>query len=388
MIPDMLRPGVLPGEPFERLQTLCKLAQFDRERLAYIWRSRSWTQSAMHRLVAVLLVVVAAVAAGPAAGVPTVGADARQAETADDSPGTALSGAIAVHGSDLESEIEARSLRVALQRADRAPDPQQARAMALAQHLDIARQRVATLEDRRAALVEAHEAGQISDRAYRVRATALTAEVRAQERFITRTRSAARALPNQTRVDHGLEAATYRSLLNRTHNVTAGEFAATSKTFDARMLAPWNGSMAWNSTWTASSPWNGSLNDSNISDAMAARFDHADGRIDTLRSNRSSLEQYDDGDDPAVQEALACARDQLDEASAAIDDARMAAERGDEEAMRRHLDDAESHLRQAAECLAQGWEAARDDDSTRSTDSKESSWNGSDNWTYDSSKSG
>lgn len=332
----------------------------------------------MIRIAAVLVLVVATVAAWPAAGAVARPADASAVE---DSPGAALSGAIAVHGTDLDSEVEARALEVALERANRSASPNRSRASVLAARLEVARERVGTLERRRVELVEAQSRGEIGEGAYRVRLVALTAEARAHERLLARSRAAAADLPSPIRREHGLADATYRTLVDRTRNVTAGEFAVGTLV-DPRALAGWNRSAGWN----GSIAWNGSWTSANVSRALVERIDRDDRRVDSLRANRSALERYDDGDDPAVREALACARDELDRAAAAVADAREAAGHGNETAVRRHLDAAESRLGQAEECLVRGWEAAREDGSTGTADSDDSSWNGSENWTYDSSK--
>lgn len=339
----------------------------------------------MIRIVAVLLVVVATVVAWPAAGAP-VPAEADVAATVDTSPGAALSGALSVHETDLETEVEARSLDAALMEANRSRDPSRARASILADRQEALRERLTTLEQQQEALLAARANDEIGDRAFQVRAVALRAEVRATQRLLTRNQAAAGALPADVRREYGLTAASYRALQDRSANVTADE-VPTSSLVPTRVSAGYLQTMTWAGDWNDSTTWQMAWNRSTVSSEQLRRIDLAGDRHDALRSNRSALEQYDDGDDQAVQEALACAREEIDRAAAAIADAQAAADRGDGTAVQHHLDEARSHLRRAADCLVQGWEAATDDGSGSSTQTRESSWNDGDTWTYNSSTS-
>ena len=186
--------------------------------------ARRLASPTMPRFLTALLaaaLVVAAVGVAPAAGLHA--SLATPAEEA--APGARLAGIVGVGGAELEGELRARAVGLAVAGAA----TEDARAAIVADQLDRTDDRLDDHEDRLAELEAAREDGTISEAAYRSRVAAVAAEIRASERVLNATERAAAGLPAETLTAHGVDASAIATLREQASELRGGEVAAIAR---------------------------------------------------------------------------------------------------------------------------------------------------------------
>lgn len=265
------------------------------------------------------------------------------ATDADVTVGESVAGALTVQGADVERELESRTFQVRLAVAGNTTTPNASRGALLAAELRSARFRLRVLEDRMAEVRADHTAGEVGDRAFRVRMARLTAESRALDQRIDRLEAAAAPLSNETRREFGLTAAQFRRLSNETATLEDAE--------SERVFRTYVGSYSFGGVYRPYS-------DDSLGEYNASKSE-LDVEIQSIDSQASFYrEQYEevdataeDSDSEAVQDALECALSHIEAAEEALREARDAAGRGDLDAAQTHLQTARDELEAAAVCL-------------------------------------
>lgn len=348
---------------------------------------RSWLLALV--ALAVLVATVAAfpgAVAAPALGGETAAPAAQatpQAVTAgnasdnatDVTPGESVAGALAVQGSDVERDLESRAFDVRLSRAANASAPDASRGRLLATELRAAEVRLAVLEDRKAALRTARAAGNVSDRAFRVRMARLVAETRALNERIERLETTSDGLPNETRDEYGLTDATFERLATASSNLTDAETERLFRSFVG------NHSLAADYPREVNDTLDG---DGDTEAHLSADIDRVSAEVSFYREQYRQAEaraEDSDSDSEEVREALACAREHIAAAEEAVRNAREAADRGDLETARSHLRTARTELAAAVECVERARENLYEDGPTPTT-------SGDKDGSYDYNKTG
>lgn len=211
-----------------------------------------------------------------------------------------------------------------------------------------------------------HTAGEVGDRAFRVRMARLTAESRALDQRIDRLEAAAAPLSNETRREFGLTAAQFRRLSNETATLDDAE--------GERVFRTYVGSYSLGAVY---SPYSDDpLGESNASKSeLAVEIDSVDSQASFYRGQYEDVEaSAEDSDSEAVQDALACALSHIEAAEAALRKARDAAGRGDLDTAQTHLQTARDELEAAAECLERAREELSGDSQTPTSSYKESTY--------------
>lgn len=321
-----------------------------------------------------------AVASAPASGTataPTV--QASGAVQADDSgnvsAGTAVAGAIAVGGTELEADLDSRTVAVRLAEAAEGITPNATRAAVLADELERSRNRLRAIEIQRSALRDARESGAIEPSTYRVLASRMAVDARALRERVAFLESAADDLPPSARADHGIDPAAFAFVDERTANLTDAETDRYVRTLVGDYTPRTFDEPAENLTEAFGGP------------SLAVEMAAAD--VSMHRERLRMLEERAGEDRSAEADAaLDCARRRLDAADGHLATARDAVERGDESAATAAVEDAREELRRAADCLAEAREHLRDeyetrtpgDDHERETPTR--TWDGSYNETW------
>lgn len=176
------------------------------------------------------LVVAAVALAVLAVALPATGAitteragtaNAGAVDEANVTSGASLSVALSVHESDLEGDVERRTLERALEGAD----DDEARAALLAERRLRAERRADALAERRDRLRAERRAGNLSESTHLVRATRLAAEARQLERQLAAVEAHGEPLPEDVRRAYGID----EPDLNRSRARVAG---STDAAFD------------------------------------------------------------------------------------------------------------------------------------------------------------
>ena len=201
--------------------------------------------------IAILLIglgVVGLVAAGPVAGAvggvadgdrvtafgPTATdtADTNEsAAEADDGdgnetrPGERLGGVVGVQAAEIDDEVESRAFerQVGADRSD------EARGDAVADRLERAEVRLASIETRHEQLREQRAAGEITEGEYRARTARLVAETAAIERSANRSASVAGELPQEVREARGIDDDRIRTLRQNASDLSGPEVAEIAR---------------------------------------------------------------------------------------------------------------------------------------------------------------
>lgn len=180
--------------------------------------------------VALLAVPVAgAVADDSVAAAQVDGPDAN--ETAEPpAPGARLAGVVAVHGTEVESEVQNRAfgLRVA------AATSNDTRADVVAERVRALRERTATLRERRQALLEARQNGTISQARYRAEMAALAARTTALGHQLDQTEAASRGVDTDRLAERGVDAEAIDALRTDARNLTGPEVADIARSIAGR----------------------------------------------------------------------------------------------------------------------------------------------------------
>jgi len=181
----------------------------------------------------VLAAVVAAggVATGDAAAgsVQDGGTEAEDAGTGEANasvqPGERLAGSVGVGEAEFEGEVDSRAFAARLREAETDAE----RADAVADRVATNRDRVAELRERRERLRERREAGEISEREFRVEMARLAAQARQVERTTDETAAVADDLPADLLAARGANATAIEQLRGNAAELRGGEAAAIAR---------------------------------------------------------------------------------------------------------------------------------------------------------------
>lgn len=308
-----------------------------------------------------VVVVLAAVAVGPGSGVAAVASERAidagptgEENATNVSAGAAIAGAVGVGASDVEDDLESRSLAVRLATADNGTDRNASRASVVADGLARVDDRLDEMEREEATLRAEREAGNLSTSAFRVEMARLTAEAQSLRNQLARLETTAEDLPNATRTAYDIDGERFANLEGRSTNLTAG-----GRDRYVRTLVGNYSLVDWRSA-------NGTLDD----DAeLRLAVERADVNRSMYRQQLGFLaEQVGDDRSEALDSALDCvdsrlstADDRLDAAERALDDGRRATARSALREARSELDAAATCLEDARELLD---EEAEGDDAT------------------------
>lgn len=172
-----------------------------------------------------VLGTIGAASAGAVSGGSVGFADAHDASAAENgsemAPGEQFSGSVSVGEAEAEGEIDAR----AFDKRAAAADGDDALAGVVADQLNRSEERLAALQDRREELSERHDAGEITDREYRVRTAKLAAETASVERMANRSADAAAGIPTDILAANGVDAERIGQLRENASELRGGEVA-------------------------------------------------------------------------------------------------------------------------------------------------------------------
>lgn len=253
--------------------------------------------------------------------------------------GSAVAGAVGVGASELEDDLQSRTVAVRLAAAENATAPNASRASVVAAELERARDRLSSIERQRAELRAARANGSIDADEYRVRSARLTAEARGLRDRIAFLKSVAGTLPPVLAEDDGLDPATFEALDRRSANLTDET--------DARLFRAVVGEYAVGTFDTAA-------------ENVTAEYDPpAAFAVRRAAANRSLYREQlrlvearaGDNAPTEVEAAIDCSRSQLDAADGHLQAAREAVDRGDQSAAREAVAAARAAMDEAADCL-------------------------------------
>jgi hypothetical protein len=140
-------------------------------------------------------------------------------------PGARIAGVISVQGSEVSGEVASRALGERLRRAQ----SDRAKARVIAAQVNVSRERLRELRERKQRLAQAHENGSLSTGAYHARLARVTAEIRSVERLTDQTERTAAGLPAQTLDRQGVNASAIRALQSEVRNASGPETAAAAR---------------------------------------------------------------------------------------------------------------------------------------------------------------
>lgn len=173
----------------------------------------------MKRAVAALVAALVVAAAVPA--VAALGASA----PADETPGASFAGVVGVQEAELGNELAQRSFDHRLDKAN----SNSSKAAVVAAEEERIRERLNELEQRRQALNESFQNGEISRAQYEARLAAIGAQTEALERQANQSAAVAEDLPEQALREHGVNVSELRQLAHRADEVGGGEVAAAAR---------------------------------------------------------------------------------------------------------------------------------------------------------------
>lgn len=189
----------------------------------------------MNRFAALLLtavLVVGSVSALPAAAsaattpLPTSSTALQtDANATDVSPGQRLAGVVGAGQAEFEGEVTSRAY--GLQYAGASSNA--SKAQVVQERLTDARERLQTLEQRKAALNEARANGSMSEGEYRARMTALAARGQQLEQLVNASEVRARGLPEDVLASKGINVTAIRTLQAQAANLTGNEVAEIAR---------------------------------------------------------------------------------------------------------------------------------------------------------------
>ncbi|PSQ16464.1 hypothetical protein BRD00_10765 [Halobacteriales archaeon QS_8_69_26] len=144
-----------------------------------------------------------------------------QASNGSVTAGQRLSGVVAVQDAEVAGEMGERAYaaRIASTETDAA------KAAVVADRLEDAADRLATLRDRKERLQKARENGSISDGEYRSRIARLAAEIRSVERLVNASERTAQGLPADVLAEKGVDADAIRTLRDEARDLSGPEVA-------------------------------------------------------------------------------------------------------------------------------------------------------------------
>jgi hypothetical protein len=173
----------------------------------------------MHRAVTVAMVLAVLAGSVPAA------ASLAQQSSSDAEPGASFAGVVGVQESEVNSEVESRSLDQRLNAAG----TNESKAGVVANESEQLEQRLAELEAEKARLKQAYENGSISKGEYQARLAVLAAELRSVERQATQTADAAETLPDAALREQGANVSEVRSIAQQANRTGGGEVAQAAR---------------------------------------------------------------------------------------------------------------------------------------------------------------
>ena len=140
-------------------------------------------------------------------------------------PGAQLAGALAVQGTEVESEVSSRAFgqRVA------AAASNGSRAAIVAGEVNDSRERLADLRSRLEELEAAREAGNISEGRYRAETARIAAEIGSVERRLEQSNETAASLPADVRAANGINTSSIQRLRTEARNLSGPEVAAIAR---------------------------------------------------------------------------------------------------------------------------------------------------------------
>jgi hypothetical protein len=312
----------------------------------------------------------------------------RSSDGATPTVGESFAGAIAVHDAELSGELRTRTFD---RRLDAAATPA-SRAALLAGTARDARLRLGLLTDRRTALREANRNGTLSDARFRVAMAELRAEARSLRGVIDRAAGPMTDLDPMVRADYGLENSTFADLAARADRLGSRNGSRYETTLDSEpVFDPAEGlSSAWDDTRRRVADhgtldrdmstydgidWSGTdadanetrtaVDDTTTDDSLDSERRMTllalEGNVSRLDGVHGHLAERADGDADAERH-LACARDALDTATAALADAERAIEDAAPDRADARFAEARDALDRARNCLTEARAALQDDD--------------------------
>lgn len=189
----------------------------------------------MNRIAALLLtavLVVGSVSALPAAAsaatttLPTSSTTLQSDSNATNvTPGQRLAGVVGAGQAEFEGEITSRAYGLQYAGAN----SNASKAQVVQERLTDVRDRLQTLEQRKAALEEARANGSMSEGEYRARMTALAARGQQLEQLVNASEDRARGLPEDVLASKGLNVTAIRALQAQAANLTGQEVAEIAR---------------------------------------------------------------------------------------------------------------------------------------------------------------
>lgn len=175
-----------------------------------------------------LLAVVALLGAGSVGALDDGTESLTYAAAENDSatPGEQFAGSVGVGHSEVEGEVDARAFE---KRLGAAEDDDE-RAAVLADQLNRSEQRLNELQEQRAELRDARDAGEISEREYRIRITSLAADVAGVERMANSSVAAAEGIPDETLAANGVDVERIEDLRTNARDLRGGEVSEIART--------------------------------------------------------------------------------------------------------------------------------------------------------------
>lgn len=315
----------------------------------------------MTNRLATLLVAVAVVAAGlgsvPLSGLAAsgLGDGSVAAQSSPDGagnesdlpPGALFSGSVGVQEAELGGEVATRSF--GLQAAAAATNASKAGVVA-ASVADI-QTRLTDLQQQKAALQRAHENGNISDAAYKVKIAELAARTETVRALANQTEAVAAGLPADLLERKGINVAAIQTLKQDAKELSGGEVAEI-----ARSIA---GGGPGASVAEAARPdgagppadrgaGRGAAGDTADAANPSEAIDEAEQQIEAARERIAKAErQLGPNASENATEALEAARQRLQDAEDALDEARAASDAGDDQRAVRLAEQAREHAEAA-----------------------------------------
>lgn len=186
-------------------------------------------------LAAIAVVAAVGVAGGVVAGDAAVGSaqnggteggdEPDAAPTNGSQPGERLAGSVGVGEAELNGEIDSRAFAVRVREAETDGE----RADAVADRVTTSRDRLDEIRERRERLRERREAGEISEREYRVGMARLGAQARQVERATNETAAVAENVPADVLAARGVNATAIERLRGNAAELSGGEAAAIAR---------------------------------------------------------------------------------------------------------------------------------------------------------------